>query len=157
MFDRWPYNTICFRLSLITAALVIYLLIVTASFANAASLRICFNSVDQDVTRVQADLDASPLYEDILTTSTAQSRCVGGPVSGDICTAPSTCQGGECVPQRCAINPIPPTILRGRDLALTLRAFNALGEGSPASAPVTFRTPLVPGQIQGVTISIVAP
>jgi hypothetical protein len=133
--------------------------IASFAFANAASLRVCFDgaSVTADTARVTALANASPLFEDVLRNSTAQSVCIGGPVHGEPCTAPSTCGGGTCVSKRCDTQPIPASLARGQDVAITLRAFNAYGEGGPASAPVSFRSPALPPQVTGATVSIVVP
>jgi hypothetical protein len=159
VLNRWPYNTTSFRLVLIALALFIWLVIETfhVKAADAASLRICYeNTLSPGVATVEARTDTAILYTDILANSIIESRCVGGPVDGDICTAPSTCQTGQCKALRCATR-ILPTIPRGQDIPVTLRAFNTLGEGGPASAPVTFFAPAIPGAVTGTTIQIIVP
>lgn len=109
--------------------------IASIALANAASLRVCYDdaSVTADMATVQAFVDTAPLFADVLAGSTLTGA------------------------KRCSTQPIPASLVRGRDLAVTLRAFNAFGEGGPASAPVTFRSPAIPTALTGTTVSIVVP
>lgn len=141
------------------AVIALILTIVGAAWANAASLRICLNdaSLNADVAKVRVEANGAPLYEDILPGSTVSSRCVGGPVDGVVCTAPSTCGGGTCIPKRCNVQPVPAAMVRGTNLAITLRGVNAFEEVGPASNALAFRAPLTPPAIEGATLSVVTP
>lgn len=157
--NRWPFNTVSFQLLMLGIGLVLFLIIATVSIAGAASLRICYTDPlpNPDIASAPAFINGNPLAPDLLPGSTTESRCVGGPVSGEICTVPSTCQGGTCVAGRCSITPIPPTLLRGVNQDLTMRYRNTLGEEGPASDAKTFRVaPLSPKPVIN-SVAIVVP
>ncbi len=109
--------------------------IASFAFANAASLRVCYDdaSVTVDMASIQALADGAPLFADVLAGST---------LSGT---------------KRCSTQAIPASLARGKDVAVTLRAVNAYGEGGPASAPVSFHSPALPSAVTGATVSIVVP
>lgn len=104
-----------------------------ATPASAASLRICMlDPLPVDTATVEFSIDAAVIAADLLPGSTLAGTT------------------------RCKVIPLP-TITRGIDHAATIRAVNALNEGGPASAPVTFRAPAIPAAITGVTVQAVAP
>jgi len=104
-----------------------------AAPASAASLRICMlDPLPVDTATVEFSIDAAIITPDLLPGSTLTGTT------------------------RCKIIPFP-TLTRGVDHAATARAYNALNEGGPASAPVTFRAPAIPTAITGVTVQAVTP
>lgn len=115
--------------------LAFLLVLVSLSFAHAASLRVCFDatSVTSDTATIQALADGNPLFVDVLAGSTLTGT------------------------KWCSVQPIPTSLARGKDVAVTLRAFNAYGEGGPTSASVSFRSPALPPIVTGATVSIVVP
>lgn len=106
-----------------------------ASNADAASLRVCYTdpSADPDVKTVEFSVGTLVVDPDVLAGSTLAAGV------------------------RCKNAPFPASITRGQNHQATIRGVNAIGEGGPASAPVTFRAPAVPGQLQNVTVQAVAP
>ena len=108
-----------------------------SSSAHAASLQACWDtaSVTPDMATVALLADSSPIL--VLATNVLP----GTPTTGG---------------RSCAVVPFPATLTRGLDHAITLRAMNALGEVGPASVPVTFRPPNVPGQLTNPSISALA-
>jgi hypothetical protein len=127
------YNELWGRQRAMKTLLTLAILTLLSAPASAASLRICYDDTPPDVTKVSAFADGAPLFDDLTTGSTLTGA------------------------KRCAAQAIPATFVRGRDVAITLKAFNAFGEGSPASAPVTFRAPLAPSAPSGVAVSITLP
>lgn len=119
----------------VLSTLIVVAMLALATVCDAASLRVCYDdaSVTADMAQIQALADGAPLFADVLAGST---------LSGT---------------KRCSTQPIPASLARGKDVAVTLKAVNAFGEGGPASAPVSFRSPALPTVVTGATVSIVVP
>ena len=112
---------------------VILSFILIATPAQAASLRICMaDPLPQDTSQIEFTIGTSIVDPDLLPGSTVVEAT------------------------RCKIIPMP-SLQRGTPLLASIRAINFLGEGGPASAPVTFRVPLIPTAIKDVTIQAVTP
>lgn len=106
------------------------LLLLGAATADAASLKICWDAatINADVASIEAYGGATLLYPDVWAGAV---------------------QDGA---KYCATKPFPSTLVRGTNVAVTLKAVNSLGEASAASNAVTFRAPLVPPVLTGVTV-----
>ena len=109
-------------------------MLLLAAPAGAASLRVCMTDpLPVDTATVPFFIDSLLETSDLLPGST---------VNGSI---------------RCKVIPFPLALTRGVDHAATIQAVNSIGEGGPASAPVTFRAPAIPTFITGVTVQAVSP
>ena len=111
-----------------------FLLLLGASHADAASLRVCMaDPLPVDAVTVPFFIDSLLEFPDLLPGST---------VNGSV---------------RCSVIPFPASLSRGVDHVATIQGVNVIGEGGPVSAPVTFRAPAVPAKITGVTVQAVSP
>lgn len=105
-----------------------------AARADAASLRVCYTDpASPDVSTIEFSVGTLVVDPDVLAGSTLAAGV------------------------RCKNAPFPASLARGQNHQATIRGVNAIGEGGPASAPVTFRAPAIPGQITNVTVQAVAP
>lgn len=131
--NKWPYNTVSFRLAVIGSILIAILIAATVSIAGAASLRICYNDVKADTADV---------FVYIGSTKTASVFPGQTMTNGNICGR---------------IDPLPPPVIRGTTLAYTLRATNSIGEEGTASNALSFRYPTVPGAPTLVSVGVDVP
>jgi hypothetical protein len=102
--------------------------LLVAGPAHAASLKICYTDAGPDVVRVEALYGAAQIYPDLVPAAVT--------VAGVTCST----------------NVIPATLVRGVAQPVTLRGYNAFGEGGGTSNPITFRAPPVPAILTGITI-----
>jgi len=122
------------RFAMLTALVIALTIAIPPTWAHAASLRVCYtDAIDVDTKTIEFSVGTLVVDPDVLAGSVAAAGV------------------------RCKNAPFPATIARGQNHSATLRGVNAIGEGGPASAPVTFRAPAVPGQVTGVTVQAVAP
>jgi hypothetical protein len=102
--------------------------LLVAGAAEAASLKICYTDAGTDTVRVEALYGGVALYGDLMPTAVT--------VAGVTCST----------------NVIPAGLVRGVAQPVTLRGYNAFGEGGGTSNPITFRAPLIPAILTGVTV-----
>lgn len=124
-------------LRLLTLVIVLAALTVcfTAAWADAASLRVCFNVGTQtDLAAIEFNVDAKLYDSNLLMGATTVDPAIF-----------------------CKILPLTNVLVRGVDSAATIVGVNAIGERGPASAPVTFRVPSVPGVLLAPTVQLVTP
>lgn len=116
-------------------ALLLFLALLAPARADAASLKICWDAtgLTADVATIAAYGDATLLYPDLWAGAVQEGN------------------------KYCATKPFPSTLQRGSNVAVTLKAANALGEVGPASNAVSFRAPLTPSAVTGVTVQAVVP
>lgn len=106
-------------------------------FAHAASLRVCLvDNISIDIATAPVFLNGQPFHPDMLTGSTFN----GTPPVG-----------------RCNTLPIPATVVRGQDQAVTVKYTNTLGEVSAPSNALPFRLPSSPPVPVVNGVSIVVP
>ena len=116
------------------ALIALVLLLMLVGTAHAASLKMCWDDASTtNADTVSAFLGGQPLYPDLLPGSTLATG------------------------KRCSTQSIPPTLVRGTNLSLTLKQTNALQEVSGASNAVTFLVPLSPTAPTGLAVQIVVP
>ena len=115
------------------AGLVVAMVAVLATPAEAASLKVCWDggSVTADAATLQVLADDVVIYPDMLA----------GAVTDPLLST-----------KKCNTKPFPTSLVRGVNTAVTIKAVNALGEVGPASNAVTFRAPAVPPIVTGVTV-----
>lgn len=126
------YYNLTLSAFMVVVTTVLFLMMV--AWASAASLRICFVEPPPDIVTAPAFLNASPFHPDLLAGSVTGAAGV-----------------------RCNTVPIPATVVRGTDQAITMKYTNALQEVSAASNAKTFRLPSTPAVPVIDSVQIVVP
>ena len=110
----------------------LWLLVPALAYAEPLNLRFRFSPFDPAASQVKVFQGATVVEPDVMGR---KLRC------------PTGSQTDWCVD---TVVDVP----RNQQVAFTAKAFNTLGEGSPASAPVGFLAPAVPGAptLQGLQV-----
>lgn len=114
---------------------VCMIVLLSAAWATAASLKVCFKDVPTEATSVKLYVGGLKAVEDVLVGGASQA-------DGSTCTT---------------LTPVPPAVSRTTAQAYTLKSANSVGEEGAASNAISFRFPAIPGQATLVSISGTTP